>query len=64
MKEFVDYVLSFYGKGGLYDIGATEEDVKIALNIRLKTRQDIEFDGDSFDREIVRDIILAMKEKV
>lgn len=63
MKEFIDYVLSFYGKGGLYDIGATEEEVKTALNIRLKIRQDIEFDGDSYDREIVRDIILAMKER-
>lgn len=64
MQSFVDYVMSFYGKGGIYDMGATEEEVKIALNIRMKLRQDIEFDGDSFDREIVRDIILAMKEKV
>ena len=64
MKEFIEYVLSFYGKDGIYDIGATENDVKVALNIRIKTRSDIPFDGDSVDRELVRDIILAMKESV
>lgn len=57
MKEFVDYVMSFYGDGGLYDMKATREEVWNALAIRLDTI-DFSFDGDSLDRERVRDIII------
>ena len=34
-KEFFDYVLSFYGKGGLYDFGAKIDDVITATVIYL-----------------------------
>jgi|TARA_R110000796_G_scaffold205939_1_gene322312 hypothetical protein len=61
MSEFVKYVMRFYGKGGIYDFGATEEDIVIATDIRLKNKPEIPFDGDSLDREIVRDILLDMK---
>lgn len=66
MKEFVDYVMSFYGKGGIYDINATREEVWQATCIRIKRNADnplngISFDGDSIDREAVRDIILEMR---
>ena len=64
VNEFVEYVLDFYGKGGLYDLGATENDVRVALNVRLKIRPDVEFDGDTLDREMVRDIMIAMREPV
>ena len=60
-NEFIEYVLLFYGDGGIYDINATKEEVVEALNVRLKIRKDIPFDGDSFDRELVRDIILGSR---
>jgi hypothetical protein len=66
MKEFVDYVMSFYGKGEIYDIGATREEVWQATCVRIKRNTDnplngISFEADSFDREAVRDIILEMR---
>lgn len=56
-SEFHSYVLSFYGDGGLYDIGATEEEVKKATDI-VKSDVSIDFEGDSIDRERVRDVIV------
>ena len=44
MSEFVKYVMRFYGKGGIYDFGATEEDIVIATDIRLKNKPEIPFD--------------------
>lgn len=61
--EFVNYVLKFYGKGGIYDFGASEGDVWRALEIRLNKYADVEFAGDSLDREYVRDIMLEMHGK-
>jgi len=57
MQEFIEYVLSFYGPGGLYDFNASVDEVKKATRIRL-LNNDIPFEGDTFDREAVRDIIL------
>ena len=57
MQEFIEYVLSFYGAGGLYDINASVDEVKKAIRIRL-LNDDLPFDGDTVDRELVRDIIL------
>ena len=57
MQEFIEYVLSFYGTGGLYDINASVDEVKKAIRIRL-LNDDLPFDGDTVDRELVRDIIL------
>ena len=61
VNEFVNYVMQFYGKGGIYDFGATEKDIIIATGIRLQNRPEMPFDGDSLDRELVRDILLEMK---
>ena len=36
MKQFVDYVMAFYGHDGIYDIGATREEVWHATCIRIK----------------------------
>lgn len=58
IERFIEYVLEFYGKGGIYDFGASEEEVLKALKIRLEKHNDIDFGGDSLDRELVRDIIL------
>lgn len=57
MQEFIKYVLSFYGPGGLYDFNASVDEVKKAIRIRL-LNDDVPFEGDTVDREAIRDIIL------
>ena len=58
-EAFISYVLSFYGDGAdaIYPMGATRETVVFALGMRLAGRPDLPFDGDSTDREMVRDIM-------
>ena len=67
-NEFIDYVLSFYGDGGLYPQGRTKEQVAYATTLYLdacsyyEANPDLEFgmtwgNGDSLDRERVRDIM-------
>jgi hypothetical protein len=53
--EFIRYCLDFYGPGGIYDIGATAAEVEAALDARMA--HEIPFEGDSVDRELIRDII-------
>ena len=66
VKEFVDYVMDFYGKGGIYDFGVEREEVVAAMGKLIELRADnpdaIGFEGDSVDRENVRDIIIANRE--
>jgi hypothetical protein len=65
MNRFTDYLLSFYGSGpdAIYPYGFTREQCEAATLLyktalpRLYPGQ--EFEGDSVDRERVRDIILA-----
>tara|TARA_R100001015_G_C4587100_1_gene142930 strand:+ start:541 stop:831 length:291 start_codon:yes stop_codon:yes gene_type:complete len=66
MKNFKDYIWSFYGKDvGIYkdffDNNLTMEEVEKAIEIRL-SKIKLKFDGDSIDREIVRDIIFKLRE--
>ena len=65
VNNFVQYVLEFYGDKGIYDLGfkPNKEDVLIALALRLDRYQQVEFAGDSTDREFVRDIMLDMRNK-
>jgi len=69
LTEFVDYVWSFYGEHDdtLYPIaGLTKQDIRDAYDIYVERieKGDLEYvhyewgDGDSLDRERVRDIIL------
>lgn len=62
-KAFVDYVFSFYGAGGLYSFDATAEEIKDALLVRLERWPNLEFCGDTTDRELVRDIMLEKRQK-
>lgn len=67
-KNFVNYVLDFYGQRGIYEEffkpdGVTRGEVETALKIR-KTQADPPFDGDSFDRELVRDIMFVLRGEV
>lgn len=66
--EFISYVLDFYGKGQMYSNffkkPVTKARVTKALkkhlsNIETLTGSTADFCGDSFDREMVRDIMLA-----
>lgn len=59
MKDFIEYVLKFYGmtEDAIYDYAFTREEVEAAIAIRLQNTE-IEFAADSFDRELVRDIVL------
>ena len=54
--EFVHYVMSFYGAGGIYDMGATEDMILEATQKYITEGAD--FCGDSIDRELVRDIMI------
>lgn len=69
--DFIDYVLGFYGEDGIYDMGMTRFEAELALQHRLTTDlinefgkpiKEIEFKGDSFDREYLRDIVLDMRD--
>ena len=58
--EFLDYVFSFYGKGGIYDMGATKDQILSAFH---DYTQDPDFssrwcDGDSIDRETGSGILI------
>ena len=66
-KEFVDYLLSFYGEGGIYTTKGFDP-----FGERPMTRDEAEtvtktvahertFEGDSFDREKARDLVLARR---
>jgi hypothetical protein len=59
-KEFIKYFESFYGPKGLYPIeGLTQEQVLLGIALRGK-----HFEGDSIDREAIRDIILVSQNKI
>lgn len=64
LEYFKDYVWGFYGPekimGKTFNNSLTREELDKAVELRMKN-QDIAFDGDSFDREIVRDIMLALR---
>ena len=71
--KFVDYIEDFYGKYGIYDLGATRQDCKEACLIYLialaTNGEELGTwgDGDTVDRERVRVVleeILNCKEKV
>jgi hypothetical protein len=63
MTEFYDYVLSFYGKDGIYPMMPTPNStvIKSATNdlIRILEIKGEEFCGDSIDRELVRDLLIS-----
>ena len=66
IENFKKYVWSFYGEDqGLYrdffDNNLTMEEIEKAIEIRLSNMK-LAFDGDSIDREIVRDIIFKMRD--
>ena len=62
IKEFVSYVYDFYGKNGIYDMGATVSQITTATIDYLSSllsKGEYTFCGDSLDRERVRDIMIS-----
>jgi hypothetical protein len=61
LNNFIKYVLYFYGKDGLYDMGATREQVAYATGVLVTTisltPNSPTFEGDTVDREKVRTIL-------
>tara|TARA_R110000824_G_scaffold88660_2_gene217920 strand:- start:1302 stop:1808 length:507 start_codon:yes stop_codon:yes gene_type:complete len=59
-RDFDDYVKSFYGKTGLYNLGVSDKDIDNAINEYIEeTRTGFTWGGgDSVDRERVRDILI------
>jgi hypothetical protein len=63
-KKFVNYFNSFYGKNGIYSSGKdiSEKDIMKGLYNVFKRNNSYEWgDGDSVDRELVRDELFKMK---
>ena len=63
MNEFIDYVYSFYGEDGVYDMGATRDNITTATIDYISSlsvyNNHQKFCGDSLDRERVRDILTS-----
>lgn len=61
INDFIDYVMGFYGTDGIYPMkGINRTVVRKAINdvIRVAKIKEQEFCGDSFDRELVRDLLI------
>ena len=62
-NDFIEYVKSFYGHGGLYDQGRSREQIAYCTCLYLDAIAHYDSDtytwgdGDSLDRERVRDIM-------
>ena len=50
-EAFTKYVLSFYGKGGIYEFDCDESNIRKACEYVSKSPK---FEGGTFDREEVR----------
>jgi hypothetical protein len=60
LSQFIEYCLDFYGPGGIYPLGMSEDEVTRAIRLLdLIGQEDLELD--SIDREKVRDIVLVMR---
>ena len=60
LSQFIEYCVSFYGPGGIYPLGMSEDEVTKAVRLLdLIGQEDLELD--SIDREKVRDIVLVMR---
>ena len=67
MQAFINYVLGFYGRDGIYDMGATRSMVCDIINTYLvgdvwivpnHPYGTLSFGYDSTDRELIRDLLI------
>ena len=61
--DFVEYCLAFYGHGGIYDYGFSFDEVCKGLIKRFSYRPSMDFDGDTVDREYVREMVFEIREQ-
>jgi len=63
IESFIDYLDEFYSDGGIYPIGLTRDESLIATGVRIGVCKwlNLPFEGDTIDREAVRDIVLDMR---
>ena len=60
LSQFIEYCLSFYGPGGVYPMGMSEDEITKAIRLLdLIGQKDLELD--SIDREKVRDVVLVVR---
>ncbi len=57
VKNFIKYCSSFYSDDDAIMQMKVPDQVMIAACFLLSQRKDIKFDGDSFDREMVREVL-------
>ena len=60
LSQFIEYCVSFYGPGGIYPLGMSEDEVTKAIRL-LDLIGQKELDLDSIDREKVRDVVLVVR---
>jgi hypothetical protein len=60
LSEFIEYCMSFYGPGGVYPLGMSEDEITKAIRLLDLIGQE-DLDLDSIDRERVRDVVLVMR---
>ncbi len=65
VNEFIEYMQMFYGSDieCPYPMFVTVEEICEGMINRFKYRPSIDFDGDSVDRELVRDMIIDVRER-
>ena len=57
LKRFIEYCKSFYSNDdAVYPMGVSDQ-VMVAACFLLSKRKDTDFEGDSFDREMVREVL-------
>lgn len=59
--EFIKYFREFYDAGGLYPVGFKFSNRQIQLCIEIRGEN---FEGDSIDREAIRDMLLVANNKI
>ena len=60
LSQFIEYCPSFYGPGGIYPLGMSEDEITKAIRL-LDLIGQKELDLDSIDREKVRDVVLVVR---
>ena len=60
LKKFIDYTMDFYGQQGLYPMGMTPDEIQKAVRL-MDLFGNFDLEGDSVDRERVRDIVRIMR---
>ena len=64
VDEFIEYMQLFYcGEKAIYRYDFNIEEICGGMIDRFKYRPSLDFDGDSVDREMVRDMIIDVRER-